>query len=361
MKRKNIIISGGGTGGHLYPALTVGRKIKEREPSLRIIFVGSSRNIEKKILEKQGVNFIPLRIEGLKRKGIKIIKSLFLLPPAFIKSLIILFQLKPKMVLGVGGYSSGPIVLLASMIRIPTLILEQNVYPGFTNRLLISRVKRAAVSFESSLPYFKGKAIFTGNPVREDFYTLRPKPRSDKLSILIFGGSQGSHFLNKGVTASLPYLKKEEPNINIFHQTGKNDFEWVKESYKHNDFEEVIISPYFFDIDKYYEKADIVICRAGATTIAELIAAQKASILVPFAKAADNHQVLNAKELEKRHGAEILLEEEFTPQFFAKKILSFQQHKEKIDQMEKNLSSLRKNSAAEDIVGLCFETMECSL
>lgn len=358
MKKRNIIISGGGTGGHLYPALTVGRKLKERDPALSIIFVGSSRGIEKNILERQGVNFIPLKIEGLKRKGVKSIRSLFLLPSAFAKSLAILIRLKPKLVLGVGGYSSGPVVLLASLLKMPTLILEQNVYPGFTNRMLARWVKKAVVSFENSLPYFKNKGIFIGNPVREEFSTLPPKERDNKLSILIFGGSQGSRFLNKGVTSSLLYLEEEKDRMKIFHQTGEKDYEWVKESYEKHNFDEATVSPYFFDIDRYFEKADLIISRAGATTVAELIASQKASLLVPFSKAADNHQVLNARELEKVNGADILLEEEFTPHLLAEKILAFQKNKEKITQMEKNLGSLKTNRVADKISDLCFETME---
>lgn len=358
MKKRRVIISGGGTGGHVYPALSVGQKLKERDPSIHLTFVGTSRGVEKNIIERQGVNFIPLKIEGLKRKGLKTIQSLFLLPSAFAKSLAILLRAKPILVIGVGGYSSGPIVLLASLMKIPTLILEQNLYPGLTNRLLIPWVRKAVVSFKGSLPYFKGKGIFMGNPVRKEFYTLPPKERNDKLTILIFGGSQGSHFLNQGVTASLPLLKEEKESMRIFHQTGKKDFKWVKKSYEKHNFNEVVVSPYFFDIDKYFQKADMIISRAGATTIAELIASQKASLLIPFAKASDNHQVLNARELERTRGAEVLLEEEFNPQIFADKILFFLKNKEKISQMEKNLGSLRTSNVAKKIAGLCFESME---
>lgn len=358
MKKRRVIISGGGTGGHLYPALSVGQKLKEKDPSIHLTFIGTSRGLEKNIIERQGVNFIPLKIEGLKRKGLKTIQSLFLLPSAFAKSLAILLQVKPNLVIGVGGYSSGPIVLLASLMKIPTIILEQNLFPGLTNRLLIPWVRKAVVSFKGSLPYFKGKGIFLGNPVREEFYTLPSKERNDKLSILIFGGSQGSHFLNQGVTASLPLLRKEKKNMRIFHQTGRKDFKWVRESYEKHNFEEVVISPFFYDIDKYFQKADIIISRAGATTIAELIASQKASLLVPFAEAADNHQVLNARELERTRGAEVLLEEEFNPRLFTDKIIDFLKNKEKISQMEKTLGSLRTSNAAKKIAGLCFESME---
>jgi UDP-N-acetylglucosamine--N-acetylmuramyl-(pentapeptide) pyrophosphoryl-undecaprenol N-acetylglucosamine transferase len=194
--------------------------------------------------------------------------------------------------------------------------------------------------------------------VRDEFYHLPPKERTPSLSILIFGGSQGSHFLNEGLVSSIPLLKKEKQNLRIFHQTGNRDFEWVKMSYAQNDFKEVTVSPFFFDMASYFQKSDLIISRSGATTIAELIAARKASLLVPFSKAADNHQLFNARELEKIRAAEVILEDEFTPQLLASKIFHFLNNKEEISQMEKNLASLRTDSAAEKISNLCFELME---
>lgn len=358
MKEKKVIISGGGTGGHVYPALAVGQKLQERDPHIHLTFVGSSRWVEKKIMDQYKVNFIPLKVEGIKGKGLKSIKSFFLLPLSFIKALAILLRLKPDLVVGMGGYSSGPIVLVASLMKIPTLILEQNFYPGFTNRLLIPWVKKAVVSFKNSVPFFKGKGVFIGNPVREEFYTLPPKERNSKLTLLIFGGSQGSHFLNHGVVATLPLLIKEKGNLRIFHQTGKADWEWVKNCYDRNSFEEAIVSPYFFDMANYFQKSDLIVSRAGATTIAELIASGKASLLIPFRQASENHQLRNAKELEKVKGAEIILEEEFSPKMLAQKIISFLKNKGKIFEIEENLKPLKTEKVAEKIVNLCFELME---
>jgi UDP-N-acetylglucosamine--N-acetylmuramyl-(pentapeptide) pyrophosphoryl-undecaprenol N-acetylglucosamine transferase len=243
-------------------------------------------------------------------------------------------------------------------MKIPTLILEQNLYPGFTNRLLIPWVRQAVVSFKGSLPSFKGKGIFIGNPVREAFYHLSPKEKSEKLTVLIFGGSQGSHFLNKTMLASLPLLKKEIKNLRIFHQTGKKDYEWVKKNYAQNGFKEVTVAPYFFEMADYFQKSDLIICRAGATTIAELIASQKASLLIPFSQATDNHQYFNARELEKIRGAEIILEKEFTPEIFVDKIFSFLQNRDRITLMEKNLVRLKTEKVSEKISNLCFKLME---
>ena len=358
MKEKRIIISGGGTGGHLYPALAVGQKLREKDPDLQLTFVGSQRNLEQNLMDRSGFHFVAMKIEGLKGRGLKSLKALALLPFAFLKSLALLVRLKPDLVIGVGGYSSGPVVLLASLLGKPTLILEQNVCPGFTTRLLLRWAKKAVVAFENSLAFFKGKGVFLGNPVREEFYGIRPKPRTGEIVLLVFGGSQGSHILNEVMTGALPFLRPDKRNLKIFHQTGKTDFEWVRSSYIQNGFEEAVVSPYFFEMADYFAKSDIIISRAGATTIAELIASQRAAVLVPFARATEDHQTKNARELERVGGAQVILEKDLTPQFLAQKILFFIKNKEAISTMEENLKALKTDSPAEKIANLCFELMK---
>jgi UDP-N-acetylglucosamine--N-acetylmuramyl-(pentapeptide) pyrophosphoryl-undecaprenol N-acetylglucosamine transferase len=358
MKERRIIISGGGTGGHLYPALAVGQKLQEKDPRLQLIFVGSQRSLEKNLMDRSGAHFIALKIEGLKGRGLKSLKALAVLPFAFLKSLAILFRLNPDLVIGVGGYSSGPIVLLASLLKKPTLILEQNLHPGFTNRLLLRWTKKAVVAFENSLAFFKGKGIFLGNPVREEFYGLRPKQRTKELVVLVFGGSQGSHVLNQAMTAALPFLRAEKDNLKIFHQTGKADFDWVQSSYISNGFEEAEVTPYFFEMAGYFERSDLIVSRAGATTIAELIVSQKAAILVPFARASEDHQTKNARELERVGGARVILEKDLTPRVLAETILFYLKNKEKIDEMERSLTALKTDKPAEKIARLCFDLME---
>jgi len=358
MSEKSVIISGGGTGGHLYPALVLGRKLLEKEPGLRLVFVGSRRETERTIMAGQGVRFIPMRIEGLKGRGLRSLKAIVLLPGAFLKSLGLLLRIKPSLVVGVGGYSSGPIVLLASLMRIPTVILEQNVCPGFTTRLLLPWIKRAVAAFEASLPRLKGKGVFLGNPVREEFYAMRPKERSSRLALLIFGGSQGSHFLNLGMTAALPHLKDAKDRLAMTHQTGEKDIDWVKERYAESGFGDAVVAPYFFDMPERFRAADLVVSRSGATTCAELIAAQKASVLVPFAGAAENHQASNAEVLKNAGGADVILESEWTPQLFAGKIVAYLDHPERISRMEENLAGLKPERAGDRIAALCFELME---
>jgi UDP-N-acetylglucosamine--N-acetylmuramyl-(pentapeptide) pyrophosphoryl-undecaprenol N-acetylglucosamine transferase len=358
MKSMRIVICGGGTGGHLYPALAVGRKLQERDPGLRLTFVGSHRPIERELMERYGAHFVPMRIEGLKGRGLKSLKTMVLLPFALIRSFFLLARLKPVLVIGVGGYSAGPVVLAASILRIPSLILEQNLRPGFTNRLLARWAEKAVVAFENSLPYFKGKGIFLGNPVREEFTRLRPKPREAGLALLIFGGSQGSRILNETMSAALPLLRPERRSLRLIHQTGKADFEKVKEAYVQNGFAEAEVAPFFFDMAGCFEKSDLIVSRAGATTIAELIVARKAAVLVPFALAAEDHQAQNARELERVDGAEVILEKDLTPPLLAERILYYLRNPERTSAMERNLAVLKTEDPAGRIAGLCFEMMK---
>lgn len=354
-----IVISGGGTAGHLYPALALGGRLQEKIPEARITYVGSGRALEQKIMQHSRVEFISLPIEGLKGRGWKTFGALLLLPRAFWKAFRLLRRLSPKLVVGVGGYSAGPVVLLASRMKIPTLILEQNRRPGLTNRWLLPFVDKAVAAFESSLPEFKGKGVFLGNPVRQEFYNLPGKPRGGRMTILVFGGSQGSLFLNQVVTAALPLLREYREQLQIIHQTGERDLDWVRENYERHGYEAVTISPYFFDMPDQYRKSDLIVCRAGASTIAELIAARKASLLVPFAAAADDHQTHNARELVNTGGARMLSEHEFTPQAFADGIRELHRNQSLITRMEENLSRLGGGpETAERIADLCLDLMK---
>ncbi len=357
MKEKNVVISGGGTGGHLYPALAVGDKLRSREPSLRLTFIGGHRAMEKSLMERQNVNFIPMRIEGLRGRGLKSLRTMALLPFAFARSLVILLRLRPALVIGVGGYSSGPVVLTASLLGIPTLILEQNLTPGFTNRLLTRWADKAVVAFENSLGYFSGKAVWLGNPVREEFHRVRPKPRTPELALLLFGGSQGARVLNRTMAAALPLLAPLQDRLRITHQTGAADFETVRAAYAESGFTEAEVAPFFHDMADRFERADLVVGRAGATTIAELIVARRAAILVPFAGAADDHQAKNAGELARAGAAEVILEKDLSPARLADRIEFYLDNRERLTAMENNLAALRTERPADRIADLCFTLM----
>jgi UDP-N-acetylglucosamine--N-acetylmuramyl-(pentapeptide) pyrophosphoryl-undecaprenol N-acetylglucosamine transferase len=353
-----VVISGGGTGGHLYPALVVGRKLLALDPGLALTYVGTRREVEQRIMAGHGVRFVPMRIEGLKGRGLKSLRGLALIPLAFAHALLILLRTRPGLVVGVGGYSSGPIVLLASWLRVPTVILEPNARPGFTNRLLRRAARKAVVAFPSTLPAFKGKGVVLGNPVREEFYALPAKKRGAGLDVLVFGGSQGSRFLNDRIIAALPLLAAAKGRLRFVHQTGPADLERVRAAYAASGFAGAEVAAYFPRMAACFGRADLVICRAGATTLAELIAARKASILVPFAGAADDHQTANARELEAVGGAVVLAEAEATPEALAGRILRALGHPEELEAMELNAGRLQAEDPAGRIAALCLGLMK---
>lgn len=354
MSGRRVIISGGGTGGHLYPALVVGRKLREMDAGIELTYVGTDRDVERKIMVEQDVRFIAMRIEGLKGRGLRSLKALGLLPRSFAQSLAVLRRTRPGLVIGVGGYSSGPIVLLASWLGIPTLVLEQNARPGFTNRLLARWVRKAVVAFEGSLPYFKGKGVCLGNPVREEFYALPAKARNGTLSVLVFGGSQGSRFLNEKMTAALPLLAPLKDRLRIVHQTGTKDLDGVAARYRSWGFDAAAVAAYISDMAGAFGRADLVVCRAGATTLAELIAARRAAILVPFAGASEDHQTQNARALETVGGAEVVPESRLTPEVLAGRLFHYLNSPAELDAMETRLRALRVENPAAKIAALCL-------
>jgi UDP-N-acetylglucosamine--N-acetylmuramyl-(pentapeptide) pyrophosphoryl-undecaprenol N-acetylglucosamine transferase len=353
-----IVISGGGTGGHLYPALAVGTELRRRLPSLRLLYVGSRRSVERAIMDKQGVSFASLPVEGIKGRGVRAAKAVLLLPWALLLSLRLVVVRRPGLVLGFGGYSSGPVVLAAWLVGIPTLILEQNARPGLTNRLLRRFARRAVVAFPGTLAFFRGKGVLLGNPVREEFYRLPGKPPDQLFVLLIFGGSQGSHVLNRAVVEALPLLAADKERLGVRHQTGSSDWGWVRDGYARAGFDRARVAPYFDDMPVLFGQADLCLCRAGATTIAELAAARKAAILVPFARAAENHQAFNARELERLGAAEVIPEAELTPERLARGIREFLEDPGRAGRLAANLEPLRTERAAARIADLCLSLMK---
>ena len=358
MRKRGVVISGGGTGGHLYPALVVGRRLLAAAPDLALTYVGTRRDVEGRIMAEHGVRFVPMRIEGLKGRGLKSLRGLLLLPLAFAHSLAVLAGTRPALVVGVGGYSSGPIVLLAAGLGIPTVILEQNARPGFTNRLLARWARRAVVAFPSTLPAFRGKGVVLGNPVREEFYALPAKTPSAVLDVLVVGGSQGSRFLNDRITAALPLLAAARDRLRLTHQTGAADLGRVAAAYRAAGFDRAEVAAYFPAMAERFGRADLVVCRAGATTLAELIAARRPSVLVPFAGAADDHQTANARELEAVGGAAVLSEAEATPEALAARILGFLDRPGELEAMASRAGRLQAEDPAGRIAALCLSLMK---
>lgn len=357
-QQRRVIIAGGGTGGHIYPGIAVAKKLLKKDPNLRIIFVGSRASLDRRILAREGISHRSLYVSGLARKSTtERVKSLLYLPLAMIQSLWLLVRFRPHLSIGVGGYASGPLILLAALLGFPTMIQEQNVFPGITNRILSRFARISAVSFEETRRYLKGKTVVTGNPVRPGFYRIkRGMKEKGRFHLLIFGGSQGAHIINKNMVEALPYLKDYRPLMQIVHQTGERDHQNVAEAYQKMGFK-ASIEPYIYDIIPHFDMADLVVCRSGATTIAELTASGKASILIPIAASAGGHQLRNARSLASPGAAIVIEETELSGRLLAEQIISLMKNPSRLQQIEYSSHQLGQKEAAEVISNLALEIM----
>jgi len=306
-----FFIAAGGTGGHLFPGLAVADELSARHPGAQVVFVGTPRGLESRLVPAAGYRLELLPILPLNAVGFaRMLRGLLALPRAFLRGLGLLRRLRPEAVLGVGGYAGGPIVLLASFLGVRTVILEPNARPGFTNRVLRPFVRRAACAYEETRPAFRGKGVVTGNPVRKDFFGPARKEHRSPLTLLAFGGSQGSRALNRALVEALPQLPGED-RLRIVHQTGEAQRAEVATAYAAAAREAEVL-PFLDDMPLRFAAADLVLARSGATTCAELCAAAKAAVLVPFALAADDHQLRNARALEAAGAARVIEEKDLT-------------------------------------------------
>ena len=281
-------------------------------------------------------------------------KALWAIPGSLMESYRILHEFRPHVVVGVGGYSSGPPVLLAALMRIPTLLQEQNARPGITNRLLSRFAGRIAVAFEESRVYLGSRTVLTGNPVRDGFLQGRSQKSRDRFTLLIFGGSQGSHPINQAMVEALDLLKPCSGILRFIHQTGEKDLEWVRRAYQTAGVEGDV-RPFFDDMPLQFSRSDLIICRSGAMTLAELTVAGKAALLVPFPLAADNHQQRNAEAMANAGAAEMILQSELSGRRLAERIAFFHEHQDELRQMEDRSREMGRPDAVEQIVRLLEE------
>jgi UDP-N-acetylglucosamine--N-acetylmuramyl-(pentapeptide) pyrophosphoryl-undecaprenol N-acetylglucosamine transferase len=317
-----IVIAGGGTGGHLFPGIAVAREVLRRQPDAQVTFAGTARGIESRVVPREGFQLDLLRSVGLKGMSpAALARGVAMLPQSALDAWRILSRRQPDVVIGVGGYSSGPVVLTAAARRIPTLLLEQNAVPGLTNRLLARVVSAAAVTFESTVTFFGRRGFVTGNPVRSEFFDPAPAAAAGgPARILIFGGSQGAHAINMAMVEAAPRLAPHGGGMAITHQTGERDLDLVREGYRRAGLE-ARVEPFLFAMDREVKAADLVVCRAGATTIAELTAAGKPAIFIPLPTAADDHQRRNAEVLVAAGAAELIAQQELTGERLASRIV----------------------------------------
>ncbi len=308
-----VLIAAGGTGGHIYPGISVANEITKRDADSEVLFVGTAKGLEKRIVPESGYQLSLINSAGLKNVGIVgKLRGLSVLPKSFIEARKIIRQFRPHVVVGAGGYVSGPVLLMAAIMGVPTLVMDSNALPGFTNRQLARFVDRAALSFEEAMPFFGKKGIVTGNPVRSEFFDIPAKQRSESFHILIFGGSQGARAINNALIEGLGQFQGTARKITITHQTGEADFEAVKLAYGASKYRDADVRPFISDIFVEFGKADLIICRAGATTCAEVAAAGKAAIMIPFPLAADDHQRKNAEAFERAGAAKMILQSDLT-------------------------------------------------
>ncbi len=354
-----LLIAAGGTGGHIFPGIAVAEALKKREAASEVLFVGSERGLEEEILKKEDLPHVSLRVGRLKGEGFRQrLRTFVRLPGSLLQARSILAQTCPDVVLGIGGYSSGPVILAALLRRIPRAILEPNAIPGFTNRVLGRFVGKICISFAETARFFpKTKTRLTGTPVRRVLTEIgekrRPLPGGDRpFTILLFGGSQGATALNKAMVALLPALENSGKSFRIIHQTGSQDREWVRKAYENSKIPSVV-EAFIGDMAAVYREADLVVSRAGASSIAELIETRSASILVPYPYAADDHQRFNAQSLSGIGAAEILLNRDLESKLGAR-ILHYEAKRSELETMREKLATLRKVPAADAVAAECL-------
>ncbi len=356
----NIIIAGGGTGGHLFPGIAVAEAFAERDSDNKILFVGTGRPFEKAIVSKYPLfSHESICSEGLKGRGtVNQIRAISKIPCGIVQSLRILRRFKADMVISVGGYSAGPVAAAAWLARIKIVLQEQNMLMGITHRMLSRIADRIYVSFRNTeVPSDPKKVRFTGNPVRREFRNSNTTQSSDKrFTVLIVGGSQGAHRINMAVTDAVACLKEKE-NLFFIHQTGKPDEAEVKDRYMKNGAS-CSVRAFFHDMARQYRSADLVICRAGATTVAEVTALGKGVIFIPYPFAADNHQVLNAQSLTQAGAAEMILEENLSAGILAEKIAYYASNRDALRKMAAAAKSLGRPDSADLIVADCYKMLE---
>src|ERR1700740_2266088 len=344
------ILARGGTGGHVIPALAIANELKKNYGA-EVLFIGTARGIENRLVPAAGYPLQLVRVGALKNVSLMTrAKTAFDLPRALWDAGRILSEFAPDVVIGVGGYASGPAMLAAGLKHIPTLAVEPNVVPGFANRVVSRFVSGAAVHFEETAKYFRHAEV-TGVPVRQAFFeipVLSNKKRGGPPTLLVFGGSQGAHAINDAMIRCLPVLQREAPGIRIIHQTGERDYNDALAAYRSLG-ESAEVFKFIEDMPAAFARADLVVCRSGASTVAEIAAAGKPAVFVPFPRAADDHQRVNAEAL-ARHGAAVVVEEsKLEGVWLAETIAALLQDPQRLEQKRSAARELAHPNAARDI------------
>ena len=369
---RTLLIAGGGTGGHVIPALAVAREWVSRpaapaggaagEAETRaagsqsgersVVFVGTELGLEAKLVPEAGFPLETIRVAGLKGMGgAKLFRNLAKLPLALVDSEKILRRHRFAAAFGVGGYASGPMILLAQMHGLASVIFEPNVEAGFTNRVLARTGARVACGFEETARRFGARAVVTGIPVRREFFSVPRREHGAPFRLLITGGSRGAHPINEAVVGALERLEPRKNQLFVVHQTGERDYNDVRVAYARREFQAEVL-PFIENMAERFALADLIVCRSGAITVAELAAAGRAAILIPFGAATDAHQARNAQALSTAGAARLLLQDELTPERLANEIFTLLDQPRRIAEMEERARALARPRAIADIVDL---------
>jgi UDP-N-acetylglucosamine--N-acetylmuramyl-(pentapeptide) pyrophosphoryl-undecaprenol N-acetylglucosamine transferase len=349
-----VVIAGGGTGGHLFPGVAVARELLRRRPDAVVTFAGTAKGIEARVAPREGFTLDTIRSLGLKGKSVSaLLKGVLTLPLSALDAWRVVAQRRPDLVVGVGGYSSGPIVVMAWLRGVPTLLHEQNAQPGLTNRLLARVARAVAVTFESSLAHFGAKAFVSGNPVRPRFLQAAGEPAGAR-RVLIFGGSQGAHAINVAMVEAAGELARASAPPAITHQTGAADLELVRAGYARAGLA-ARVEPFIEDMAEVMTEASLIVSRAGSTTLAEIAAVGRAALLVPLPTATDDHQRRNAEALVQAGAAEMLEQRELSGATLAARMLALLDDDDRRRAMAQAVQRFARPDAASVIVDRVLE------
>jgi UDP-N-acetylglucosamine--N-acetylmuramyl-(pentapeptide) pyrophosphoryl-undecaprenol N-acetylglucosamine transferase len=341
-----VIIAGGGTGGHVIPALAIAQQLR-KQFGAELLFIGTARGIETRLVPQAGFPLELIRVGALKNVSLMTrAKTMFDLPRALWTSGRIVSDFRPDVVIGVGGYASGPAMLAAIRRRIPTLAFEPNAVPGFANRMVARFVSAAAVHFEETAEYFRNARV-TGVPVREAFFGIPEKPAGPPV-LLVFGGSQGAHAINQAMIESLPGLRAKVPALHIIHQTGERDYPSVQTAYQNAGISSEV-HKFIDDMPGTFTRSDLLVCRSGASTVGEITAAGKPAIFVPFPRAADDHQNKNARALESAGAAIVVEESNLEAAYLVETIVALLSDRARLRAMSEAARSLAHPKAVQEI------------
>jgi UDP-N-acetylglucosamine--N-acetylmuramyl-(pentapeptide) pyrophosphoryl-undecaprenol N-acetylglucosamine transferase len=359
---RSLLIAGGGTGGHVFPALAVGQEWVRRgnmpaaessgEGGWNVVFVGTERGMETRLVPQAGLPLELIRVAGLKGiGGGRFLRNLALLPAGLWDSHRVLTRHRFNVAFGVGGYASGPMMLMAALHGIPTVIFEPNVEPGFTNRVLARIASRIAVAHQQTADRLGSRAVVTGCPVRREFFAVPPQQHAEPFNLLITGGSRGALPINRAVIASLELLAARKSALFIVHQTGERDYNAVRVAYERSGIQAEVL-PFIENMAERFARADLIVCRSGAITVAEVAASGRAAIFIPFGASTDAHQTRNAAAMQDAGAARLLPQDELTPERLTTEIFTLLDQPRRIREMEDRARALARPRAVEDIVDL---------